>query len=476
MSIAGEGASLGSGRPTLVEYGLLALLLWSPLPAASVEEWAVFVIELAAAVMAAAYVVAEPKPALNPGLSPVLKRLRPWTIALSVFLALQVTPLPAGIVRVIAPGSYGFRRLYAPEFERMKFMTLSVAPSETIGAILFFAALFILGFLVLRTVSRGRQIMTILAVLVAAGAFQALYGLFELTRGSPRLLFYPKVIALDSVTGTFVNRNHFCGYVEMIIPLALGLAFGRLRAQTHGAKGFREKLLLWTTRDVLANALILGAVAAMALAIFLSHSRSGLGVLAVTAFLFLEMWLSSFSRTGIRNPWVGKLVRLALVGATVGVLSITVGSTLSRFAREDLLRENRPAYWSATVAMIRDFPLFGTGLGTFAAAYGAYEVPTATELRLVHAHNDYLEYAAELGLLGFVLLLGIILYLALSAYFAWRERRDPRARSLALGGLVSMAGMGLHTVTDFNLHIPANMVLFAVVLGLTLAMAYYRKT
>jgi len=463
-------------KPKIVEYGLLGLLLWSPLPAASVEEWAIFVIELAAAVMAGAYVLADPKPVLNPRLPPVLKQLRPVVIAWLGFLVLQIAPLPAGLVRLIAPGSYGFRKLYAPEFGRMKFMTLSIAPSETIGAILFVAALVILGFLVLRTVTRGRQIRTILGVLVGAGAFQALYGLFELTRVAPRLLFYEKAFNLDSVTGTFVNRNHFCGYVEMILPLALGLAIGRIRAATLGAKGVREKTLLWMTRDMLVNTLILAAAAIMALAVFLSNSRSGLAVLAFSAFLFLELWISSFSRTAFRRPWVGKAVRVVLVGVTVAVLSISVGSTIRRFARDDLLRENRPQYWSTTVAMIREFPVFGTGLGTFASAYDAYEKPSSTELRLVHAHNDYLEYAAEVGLLGAALLLGSVLYIVLSAYLAWRERRYPEARALALGGLVSIAGMGLHALTDFNLHIPANMVLFVVVLCLTLVMAYYRKS
>ena len=460
----------------IVRYGLLGLLAWSPLPAASVEEWAVFAIELAAAVMAGAYVLAEPKPALNPHLPPILKRMRPVAIALFAFLALQVAPLPVAIVRVIAPGSYGFRRLYAPEFGRMKFMTLSIAPSATIGAALFLASLFILGFLVLHTVKRGREIRTLLAVLVGSGVFQALYGLFELTRSEPRLLFYKKIFSPDSVTGTFVNRNHFSGYLEMIVPLALGLAIARMNMMTFGVKGFREKLLLWTSKGILLNVLILGAAVVMALAIALSNSRSGLAVLAFTAFLFLGLSVSAFSRAGFRQPWIGKTVRTTFLCVTVLALTVGIGSTIKRFALDDLVHEDRPQYWANTAAIIGDFPVFGTGLGTFASAYGAYEKSSSTELRLVHAHNDYLEYAAELGLAGAVLLFGGVLYLAVSAGLAWRGRRNAQARALALGGLVSLAGMGLHAVTDFNLHIPANMLLFTVVLCLTLVMAYYRKS
>jgi O-antigen ligase len=455
----------------VIEYGLLALLLWSPLPAASVEEWAVFGIELVAAVLAGAYVLLEPKPALNPHLPPILKRLRPAAIALFGFLALQVVPLPSGLVRLVAPGSYGFRRVYAPEFGRMKFMTLSIVPSETIGAGLFLASLFILGFLVLHTVKRGRQIRALLAVLVGSGAFQALYGLFELTRSEPRLLFYKKVFSPDSVTGTFVNRNHLSGYLEMIVPLAIGLAIARMNMMTFGVKGLREKLLLWTSKGIL----LAGAVV-MALAIVLSNSRSGLAVLAFTAFLFLGLSVSAFSRTGFRQPWVGKTVRATFLCVTLLALAVGIGSTIRRFAVDDLLHEDRPQYWANTVEIIRDFPLFGTGLGTFASAYGAYERASSNELQLVHAHNDYLEYVAELGLVGGALLIGSVLYLAVAAYLGWRGRRNAQARALALGGIVSLSGMGLHAVTDFNLHIPANMVLFATVLGLTLVTAYYRKS
>ncbi len=459
-----------------IEYGLLALLLWSPLPAASVEEWAIFAIELAAAVMAAAYVLLDPKPALNPHLPPVLRRMRLVPAAFFGFLALQVVPLPAGLVRFLAPGSYGFREQYAPEFARMKFMSLSIVPAATLGAGLFLAALFILGFLVLKTVSRGRQIRTILAVIVGAGVFQALYGLFELTRDDPRILFYRKLFSPDSVTGTFVNRNHFSGYLEMIVPLALGLAIARMNMMTFGVKGFREKLLLWTSKGILVNVLILAASVVMSLAIVLSNSRSGLVVLAFTVFLFLGFSVAAFSRAGFRQPWVGKTVRTTFLCVTILAITVGVGSTIRRFALDDLLHEDRPQYWANTVDIVADFPLFGTGLGTFASAYNAYEKGSSSEMRLVHAHNEFLEYAAELGIVGAVILIGGVLGVAVSAYLAWRKRRNTQARALALGGIVSLAGAGLHAVTDFNLHIPANMVLFTVVLCLTLVMAYYRKT
>jgi O-antigen ligase len=461
---------------TLLEYGLLALLVWSPLPAASVEDWSVFVIELVAAVLAAAYVLDPEKPSLNRHLPPALRRLRPFAAALFGYLALQVVPLPAGLVRLVSPAAYEFRRLYSPAFAKTKFMSLSIAPGETVREALFLAALFLLGFLVLRTVVRGRRIRTIILVLAASGAFQALYGLFELTRSHPRLLFYEKVFNLNSVTGTFVNRNHLSGYLEMIVPLALGLLVARMNLLTFGIKGLREKLLLWTSKGVLGNVLILASVVIMSLGIVLSNSRSGVVVLVFTGFLFLGLSVYSYSRTGFRQPWVGKTIRATFLLVAALAVAVGIGSTVRRFALDDLTHEDRPRYWAGAIEIVGDFPLFGTGLGTFASAYGAYERDITSDLQLRHAHNDYLEALAELGLVGTAILFAGILYMAVRAFLAWRDRRNAQARGLALGGIASLAGAALHAVTDFNLHIPANAVLFAVVLSLTLVMAYYRKS
>ena len=463
-------------KTKVLEYGLLALLVWSPLPAASVEEWSIFVVELAIAVMAAAYVLLDRKPALNPHLPPVMKKLRPLAAAFFGFLALQIVPLPAGLVRLVSPGTYEFQKLYSPAFPRMRFMSLSIAPGATLREGLFVAALFILGFLVLRTVVRGRLIRTIIVVLVASGVFQALYGLFELTRARPRLLLYAKVFNLDSVTGTFVNRNHLSGYLEMIIPLALGLAVARMNLMAFGVKGFRERVLLWTSKGVLTNVLLLAGVVVMSLGILLSHSRSGAVVLAFTVFLFFGFSVYSYSRTGFRQPWVGRSIRITFLAVVALAVVVGVGSTVRRFALDDLLQEDRPLYWANTVEMIGDFPVFGTGWGTFASAYGAYEKGTSSEMELRHAHNDYLEAVAELGVVGAALLLGIILYIAVQAFLVWRSRRSAQARGLALGGIVSLAGAGVHAATDFNLHVTANAVLFTVVLCLTLVMSCHRKS
>jgi len=472
---AGTARGSLSGRRRTLEYGLAALLIFSPLPAASVNDWSILIVELAAVLLAAAYLFMEPKPHVNVHMTPALKRMRIAVAGFFGLVAFQLLPLPAGLVRFLSPGTHGFHRLYDPDFARMKFMTLSVAPSQTLREGLELLAYFIVGFLVIHTVTHGRQIRAVIMVLIGLGVFESMYGLYELTTSRPRILFYAKAFSPDSVTGTFVNKNHLSGYLEMILPLAVGLVIARTSVLSFGAKGLREKFLLWTSGGVVTNLLVMSSIVVMALGIINSHSRSGLFVLVFSFFLIFGLSILTFSRTGFRQMWIKTFVRVTFVVILIMSLYVGIGSTIQRFAVDDLLHENRPLFWANVTGMMGDFPVFGTGLGTFVSAYPAYEKRGGPDALLTHAHNDYLEYASELGLVGSLFLFGGIFYLAGRAFLTWRERRNPEAKGLALGGIVSLAGMGLHAMTDFNLHIPANMLLFTIVLSLTFVSAFYRK-
>jgi O-antigen ligase len=125
--------------------------------------------------------------------------------------------------------------------------------------------------------------------------------------------------------------------------------------------------------------------------------------------------------------------------------------------------------------MISDFPVTGVGLGAFGQTYQAYDL-IGMEYSLVHAHNDFLEFLSELGGFGFLLLAGVVFFLFGDAVRTWVQRRNPEVKSLALGGIVSLAALLVHSLTDFNLQIPANAVVFTVVLALTSSMFYHRKT
>lgn len=458
----------------VIEWGIIGILVFSPLPAASVYEWSVLVIQLAVVVMMGAYFLMKQKPRRNDLLSQALKTPRYLFWGFFGFLLIQVVPLPTFLVKIFSPRTFSFYQNFSPDFSDIHFLSLSVMPSQTIKQGLEILAYVLLGFLIVRTITKRSQIMRIFAVIVGVGVFEALYGLFELYSSNPSILFYQKTHYLDCVTGTFVNRNHLSGYLEMVIPVAIGLVIARVDFFDWSDLKIREKLLRISEKGLAWNVLISLGVVSMALAIIYSKSRSGIFILVLSFILLSGLAGLYFRRTSEEKKRIKTFLKVVFLVILAISLYIGIGATLERFSLDKILQEQRPKVWGNTVEMIGDFPVFGSGLGTFKFVYPAYE-ESGKFVRWSHAHNDYLEYAAELGAVGTVLLFGGILFLLVSSFRIWKVRRHPQVKGLALGGIVALVGIMVHSITDFNLQIPANEVLFTVILSLTMVTAFYRS-
>jgi O-antigen ligase len=459
----------------IIEYGLIVLLVFSPLPAASVEDWSILIIELGAAMLTAAYLLMSNTPQVNVKLQRSLGFLRWAFIGLFGYLALQIIPWPKSILQLLSPQAYSLQEQFSPRFPQLKFLSLSLAPGQTLREALELLAYVLIGFLVVQTVTHRRQIKQIMTVLVIMGAFEAFYGLFELYRKNPHVFFYKKVYNVGSASGTFVNRNHFSGYLELVIPLAVCLIISRIDMFSLANKNWSEKIAQLTARGFTTNILTLVGLVVMALAVILSNSRSGVFLLLMTFILFFEMTVYHFGKTKYRQVWIKKFLKVTFIIIALAAFYIGVEATVGRFSVDNLLQGGRPQYWGNVLTIVKDFPLFGTGLGTFASVYPVYQT-VALEGQLTHAHNDYLEYLSELGLVGFILLLGAIAFIVLDSFSTWSERRNPEIKGLAMGGLIAVVIMLIHSITDFNLHIPANKLLFTVVLSLSYATVYHRKS
>ena len=124
--------------------------------------------------------------------------------------------------------------------------------------------------------------------------------------------------------------------------------------------------------------------------------------------------------------------------------------------------------------MIKSYPLFGTGQGTFIYIYPFFDKERTSGL-VEHAHNDYVEILAENGLISggslILLVFGTLGYVAL----CWGRRRDYFVRWIGLGCLLGVVAILFHSMTDFNLHIPANVVYFVTIYALALNTVRMKK-
>jgi O-antigen ligase len=254
------------------------------------------------------------------------------------------------------------------------------------------------------------------------------------------------------IFGPYVNHNHYAGLMEMLVPIAAGYALAR---RSRGA----------------APPLVGLALLVPIASVLLSGSRGGvlaLGIEAMIFFAVLARRRTSATRGGRGSH--GNLVRYALVVAASCLLfaALDNGYIEKRLATttdsHDSIEQtfgHRAQVALDALRLFRRHPWLGTGLGTFEIAYPRYQ-SFASDYVWNHAHDDYAEALAESGVAGGMMILaalGLFLYLAFSHL---DERLRHSAGWIQLGAAVGCCGILVHSLFDFNLHIPANAAWFAV--------------
>ncbi len=303
---------------------------------------------------------------------------------------------------------------------------------------------------------------------VALGTFEAFYGLVQYLSGWQQIFTYVKKFDLEEATGTYINRNHYAGFLEMILPFSLALVFYEY-AKLRGDRGTRISFGNLISKPALQR-LILSFCISVVLCAALVFSRSRMGILAATSSVLVIFALIVISRFHGRTSSL-------LAGAFV-ILSICLaiwigpGPVVSRFQTVNeeysLGGLSRVVIWRDALPFIRNHPWLGTGLGTFPIAYTTGQAAFLTQF-VNHAHNDYLELAADLGIpAALVLFASIFLVLARAIRTFLSGERDFE-RIVALGCVGSILAILLHSFADFNLYMPANALLFAAILGLAVS-------
>jgi O-antigen ligase len=159
-----------------------------------------------------------------------------------------------------------------------------------------------------------------------------------------------------------------------------------------------------------------------------------------------------------------KVFVLAGGGVILLVLVFLVPSVhlILRFAETN--DQSRAHVWRETLPLIRGYSLFGCGLGGYGSAFVMFK-QSGAGIDQDYAHNDYLQYLSELGLVGFTLALFPLAIILSTTWRNWR-RSNPNYRWLSLACAASFLAIGLHSFVDFNLYVPANMFLLAYVCGI----------
>ena len=450
----------------LLEIGVGAVVVLAPLPFGSVSATGRLALELASFALLLVWGFAA---WTGPFASPP-KRVLGLLGGMLLLGSLQTIPLPDAAIRAVSPQTLAVRESTFPDRAALDAetallgvaptsldaeSTLSVEPGATSSALRTGAALCAL-LVVASHVAATRGLRSLCRVLLVSAAFQAFYGLIVLASGYDRIWNVAKKAYLDSATGTFVNRNHFADYLAMALPCGAALWIEELqRTATRNHQGwFVRTFSSEGSRNLMGLLALLIGVAGL----LVSFSRAGIA-LGVTA-VAVTLWIGTRSRPPTMRFVI---VVLALAIALIPLAQLGADALWHRFesSAEDFSTPgSRGTVWRDTFELARAFPIFGSGFGTFAAVYPKYRSPEVRPF-FAHTHNDLLQFAAEGGAVGAILLLALLALLGRRIFAAIRGEFG----ALGIGVGVGLSATLLHALIDFNFHLPANAALAAVLAG-----------
>jgi len=391
----------------------------------------------------------------------------------------QYLPIPPDMLSFLSPIRY--QRLVNSHTiidSLLTWQTLSYSPiGYSLSWWTFLLSLFTF-FLVLRKHCASRRNLTfIIWVMMVVATLEALYGLFQALVPTIGILWLdPK--KTGNACGTFINRNHFAGFMEMLWPLVLGytLSLGAWhRKDNHrGGRSNSDFKKVLSSDRLNKQLILLLLIVVMLLALLFSKSRAGI----TGAFIgFLSFVLLAHS--GIKRRSIGFWIMIGTIIGLVFIYGLKMGFSpiIERFL---MLSDgsSRLDYWHDSLAIFYDHP-FGIGLGNFKRVFPVYQISIISDVKVSHLHNDYLQLLIEAGVPGFLsLVCGYLFFLGTSFYKMKKlsPHDDPLRFFLAIGALSGLVSMTFHSFFDFNLQIPANCIYFVTLISLVYVCVWQRST
>ncbi|MBC2704269.1 MAG: O-antigen ligase family protein [Desulfobacula sp.] len=305
-------------------------------------------------------------------------------------------------------------------------------------------------FITLASVRTRKQQRILVYVIISTAVLISIIAILKRFGLTPVAFWiYPDVGGIshtsNSAAGVYVNRNHMAGFLEMAIPLLMILFITRQRPlETKLGLIFLVIFLLTTQAFTL--------------------SRGG-WISTINAILFLSAVL-------LARKNYAHTKAILTIGTGIIIISLFILASLPVVERITTLTQQDPTdnisgrmrCWKGVINQIKDNPLTGTGPDTFTTAYSVWQIPGHAVLRR-YAHNDYLHFIAETGIL-FIPVLIYTLFCFFRSGFQKIKSRSRQTRGFALGAMAAVFAILIHSFSDFNLNIPANAFVFTVIAGI----------
>jgi len=415
---------------------------------------------LALSVLYAVLAPARPAPA-------AVRRVCLLAASFGILTALQLLPIPVVAARLISPNTLAALRSALPWRSEVSTITLSLHPLGTQLSALQYLACFVLFILAAALFDSRPRRLAAAWFLTTIGVVLALVGLYQHWHSPGRIYGFWESVHGGLHFGPFVNRNHFAGYLAMIMPLTAALVFIGKFPTEYGkpTSSPNQPPSRWV------QALAVGCFLIMLVAIVVSLSRGGMIALAAAVTVMSAVaWGKAATR---QARWFFP------AAFTVGFLlgAWYAGPELTGRLRDLYATLKNPMQSTRTIATLQSlklfgrYPLFGTGLGSFQAVFTSVQTPELGLGLYRYAHNDWAQLAVETGIAGLAITGALAAAILLAAYRRLRRKRTGSAWWLTLGATASLTALAVHSAFEFNLHIPSNAFLASVVVALLMVSA-----
>lgn len=430
----------------LVLAGLLVLLVWLPLPLGSNRDWSAALLIFAVGGLASAWLALQ-----------MLQNL-------SLGSGFRKSLLPLGLL-VVAQGWVAIQ--WAAE--------LTMDSAATFQYLMLGLAYCLLYLLVVGLFRTRKRLSVLLGVLVVSGVVQAFYGTMMTLSGLEWLIVGPKDFHVGHATGTFVNRNHLAGYLELTLAAGIGLLLALRQVGRFRWAGLFDTLMGPKMR--LRLALII-----MVIGLVMTHSRMGntafFSSLLLAGGLFLVFDKQHRLRNGLLLASI-LLIDMLIVSQYFGLDRLKERLVNTRFsdvvvdgAVVEQANELRGTVFNQALPLATERPWIGQGAGSFETVFPPYagDLP----LHYDHAHNDFLQFFIEYGVIGSLPLGLFVLVSLFYALKAMTQQHSLYRSGVGCGAALGIVALMLHSLTDFNLQIPSNAATYVVICAIAVLASTHR--
>lgn len=460
--IAGRGPIGRPGAPPrIAEYLSCAGLAWGVFAFGTVYAWGYW--PLAAVCGAAGMLRLHARDRF--GLADGTRELALLLGAVACAALLQVLPLPVAALGRLNPqrGALLDQLDVRMAHGLIATHTLSLDAASTWRALALFVCFGLLMLGVARSSTRGA--LRIAWFIAWLGIAVALTGIIQKPLFAGAIYGFWKPLMPGTPFGPFINKNHFAGWMLMALPIPLGLMGGAIaRAAPAMRMGIRERILWLGSPDASEILLWSSASAIMGVSLMLTMSRSGMAVAAVVLLATGAGMLR-----GERRGRGTATVFLVITAVAFAAVAWTGGDAIAgRFGEPAWASFNgRQGAWLDAIGIARSYPLAGTGFNTYGVATLFYQKHDLWA-HYAQAHNDYLQLAAEGGLLLGIPALACVALFCTAVRKRFREETSVSTSWIRAGAVTGIAAVALQEMVDFSLQMPGNAFLFAVLCAIAL--------